>query len=111
MREIIETLNERHLPTRKGPEFRRNSFSCLLKNRKYIGEYHYKNVIILGAVPPVIPKELFERVQKRMKKNQHAPARAKAERGIENMLNAIQQGLFTSSTVSGWRNWSSCVTM
>ena len=79
VREIIETLNERHLLTRKGHEFRMNSFNRLLKNRKYIGEYRYKDVVIPDAIPAIVPKELFERVQERMKKNQRAPARAKAE--------------------------------
>lgn len=79
VREIIETLNERHLLTRKGHEFRMNSFNRLLKNRKYIGEYRYKDVVIPDAIPAIVPKELFERVQERMKKNQRASARAKAE--------------------------------
>lgn len=79
VREIIEALNERHLLTRKGHEFRMNSFNRLLKNRKYIGEYRYKDVVIPDAIPAIVPKELFERVQERMKKNQRAPARAKAE--------------------------------
>lgn len=79
VREIIETLNKRHLLTRKGHEFRMNSFNRLLKNRKYIGEYRYKDVVIPDAIPAIVPKELFERVQERMKKNQRAPARAKAE--------------------------------
>lgn len=79
VREIIETLNERHLLTRKGHEFRMNSFNRLLKNRKYIGEYRYKDVVIPDAIPAIVPKELFERVQERMKKNQRAPARTKAE--------------------------------
>lgn len=79
VREIIEALNERHLLTRKGHEFRMNSFNRLLKNRKYIGEYRYKDVVIPDAIPAIVPKELFERVQERMKKNQRAPARTKAE--------------------------------
>ena len=80
VREIIEALNERHLLTRKGHEFRMNSFNRLLKNRKYIGEYRYKDVVIPDAIPAIVPKELFERVQERMKKNQRAPARTKAEK-------------------------------
>lgn len=79
LRTIIRSLNERGIRTSRNYPFRHSSFNTMLKNRKYIGEYHYKDVVIPDAVPPIIPKELFERVQERMKKNQHAPARAKAE--------------------------------
>ena len=79
LRTIICSLNERGIRTSRNYPFRHSSFNTMLKNRKYIGEYHYKDVIIPDAVPPIISKELFERVQERMKKNQHAPARAKAE--------------------------------
>ena len=53
--------------------------SNLLKNRKYIGEYKYGDVIIPDGIPAIIDKELFERVQTRMAANKKAPARAKAE--------------------------------
>ena len=79
LRTIIRSLNERGIRTSRNYPFRHSSFNTMLKNRKYIGEYHYKDVLIPDAVPPIISKELFERVQERMKKNQHAPARAKAE--------------------------------
>lgn len=79
LRTIIRSLNERGIRTSRNYPFRHSSFNTMLKNRKYIGEYHYKDVVIPDAVPPIISKELFERVQERMKKNQHAPARAKAE--------------------------------
>ena len=79
LRTIIRSLNERGIRTSRNYPFQHSSFNTMLKNRKYIGEYHYKDVVIPDAVPPIIPKELFERVQERMKKNQHAPARAKAE--------------------------------
>ena len=32
---------------------------------------------------------------------------AETERGIENMLNAIQQGILTASTKTAWRLWKS----
>ena len=90
LRTIIRSLNERGIRTSRNYPFRHSSFNTMLKNRKYIGEYHYKDVIIPDAVPPIISKELFERVQERMKKNQHAPARAKAEE--EYLLTTKRQG-------------------
>ena len=51
VRSIVDDLNGRGLRTRRGKPFRLNSFSALLKNRKYIGEYQYKDVVIPGGVP------------------------------------------------------------
>ena len=79
VRSIADDLNGRGLRTRRGKPFRLNSFSALLKNRKYIGEYQYQDVIIPGGVPAIVPQDLFDRVQRRMEKNKRAPAAAKAE--------------------------------
>ena len=56
VRSIVDDLNGRGLRTRRGKPFRLNSFSALLKNRKYIGEYQYQDVIIPGGVPAIVPK-------------------------------------------------------
>ena len=77
VRSIVEDFNARGLRTKKGQPFNINSFSALLKNRKYIGEYRYQDVVIEGGVPAIIPENLFNRVQERMEKNRHAPAMAK----------------------------------
>ncbi len=79
VRSIVEDFNARGLRTKKGQPFNINSFSSLLKNRKYIGEYRYQDIVIEGGVPAIIPEGLFNRVQERMKKNRHASAMAKAK--------------------------------
>ena len=79
VRSIVEDFNARGLRTKKGQPFNINSFSSLLKNRKYIGEYRYQDVVIEGGVPAIVPEDLFNRVQERMEKNRHAPAMAKAK--------------------------------
>ena len=53
--------------------------SSLLKNRKYIGEYRYQDIVIEGGVPAIIPEDPFNHVQERMEKNRYAPAMAKAD--------------------------------
>ena len=50
----------------------------MLKNRKYIGEYKYDDVIVPGGIPAIITEKQFERVEERMRKNKKAPARFKA---------------------------------
>ena len=79
VRSIVEDFNTRGLKTKRGQPFNINSFSSLLKNRKYIGEYRYQDVVIEGGVPAIVPEDLFNRVQERMEKNRHAPAMAKAK--------------------------------
>lgn len=51
VRSIIEDFNSRGLTTKRGKPFNTNSFNALLKNRKYIGEYSYQDVVIPGGVP------------------------------------------------------------
>ena len=56
-----------------------NSIQHMLNNRRYIGEYSYREVIIPDGIPAIVPKDLFDRVQEKMAKNKKAPARHKAE--------------------------------
>ena len=76
--EITKTLNQRGLKTRKGFDFRIGSISLILKNRKYIGEYRYQDVVIPNGVPALVDEELFNRAQEKLVKNKQAPARYKA---------------------------------
>ena len=61
-----------------------NIIRHMLSNRKYIGEYRYKDVVIPNGVPAIINLELFERVQQKIGVNKKAPARHKA--GTEYLL-------------------------
>lgn len=56
-----------------------NSVEHMLKNRRYIGELKFRDVVVPDAIPPLIPMELFEEVQVKISKNKKAPARRKAE--------------------------------
>ena len=51
----------------------------MLRNRRYIEEYIYRDTVVPGGIPAIIPQELFDRVQERLEKNKKAPAREKAE--------------------------------
>ena len=51
----------------------------MLNNRRYIGEYTFRDIVIPDGIPAIVPKELFDRVQEKMAKNRKAPARHKAE--------------------------------
>jgi len=55
-----------------------NSVQHLLNNRRYIGEYVYREIVVPDGIPAIVPLDLFERVQEKMAKNKKAPARHKA---------------------------------
>jgi DNA invertase Pin-like site-specific DNA recombinase len=75
---IRDDFNQRGIKTDKGNPFRYSSFNTVLKNRKYIGEYKYQDVVIPDGVPAIVPEDVFNRVQERMEKNRMTPAAAKA---------------------------------
>ena len=79
MREITDEMNMRGIRTQRGCKVSINSVTRMLHNRKYIGEYKYRDVVNPNGIPAIIPVDLFERVQERMAQNKKAPAKHKAE--------------------------------
>ena len=65
--------------TIRGGKMTINIVQRMLSNRRYIGEYKFRDTIIEHGIPALIDDDLFERVQKRLAKNKKAPARHKAE--------------------------------
>ena len=61
-----------------GNRFNKNSLTRIFSNRKYIGEYRYKDIVFPDAMPAIVTKELFERVSARLKSNKHATGKSKA---------------------------------
>ena len=79
MTQIRDWLNEQGMKNTRGNPLTYNSVQHLLKNRRYIGEYQYRDILIPDGIPAIVPKDLFDRVQAKMEKNKKAPARHKAE--------------------------------
>ena len=79
MKEIKDHLNDLGVTTVRGKPADLNFVSGILHNRKYIGEYKYRDIIVPDGIPALVPQDLFERVQEKMDKNKKAPARHKAE--------------------------------
>ena len=77
IRQIVKSLNERGLRARDDKLFKISIFTRFLRNRRYIGEYRYGETVIENGMPIIIDKELFDRVQRRIENNKHAPARTK----------------------------------
>ncbi len=77
--DIIRTLNNRQIRTGRGKAFNKNSLHRMLRNKRYIGTYIYKDEEVPDGMPRVIEDELFERVQLILERNKKAPARSRAK--------------------------------
>ena len=79
MTQIRDWLNEQGVKNTRGQKMTYNSVQHLLNNRRYIGEYTYRNIVVPDGIPAIVPQDLFDRVQEKLAKNKKAPARHKAE--------------------------------
>ena len=79
MTQIRDWLNEQGVKNTRGQKLTYNSVQHLLNNRRYIGEYTYRDVFVPDGIPAIVPQDLFDRVQEKLAKNKKAPARHKAE--------------------------------
>lgn len=73
---ICNDLNARGFRTARGGLFNKNSLHRMFKNLKYIGVMNYKSpdenfedVRLEDAIPAIIDKDIFEKVQLRIKSN------------------------------------------
>lgn len=79
MTQIRDWLNEQGVKNTRGQKMTYNSVQHLLNNRRYIGEYTYRDIVVPDGIPAIVPQDLFDRVQQKLAKNKKAPARHKAE--------------------------------
>lgn len=90
--EIIERLNIEGYQTKAGNKFVQSSLYSILKNEKYIGTYTHgengddeseteKQIVLKDKIPPIVGKDLFDKVQQRLNSNKQSAGRNKSERG------------------------------
>lgn len=79
MVEIVSFLNDKGVRNMLGGKMTHSSVNTMLKNRRYIGELSFRDIVVPDAIPVIVPKDLFDRVQKRLDKNKRAPACGKAD--------------------------------
>ena len=75
--DIAKEMNSRGCRTRDGQPFTSTSFNCILKNRKYLGEFSLHGVDS-NFYPQLIEPCLFEYAQRRLRAAIHAGQPAKA---------------------------------
>ncbi len=79
IKDICNRLNSLGFKTTKNAKFTNNSLHGILKNEKYIGVYSASGLRFEDAIEPIISKELFYRVQKRIAENRRRGAKNKAK--------------------------------
>ncbi len=79
MKKLRDWLNDSGVRNTRGQPLNFNSIQHMLSNRRYIGEYKYRDIIIPDGIPAIVPEDLFDRVQEKLAQNRKAPARHKAE--------------------------------
>ena len=79
VKSIISDLNIRGIKTSGGSCFTKNSFRHMIKNRIYIGEYHFNGIVIPNGVPAIVPEDIFNSAGIVFDKNKQVPAKNKAK--------------------------------
>ena len=74
IRSIVDELNSKGIRTNNGRKITYHFINWLLKNRRYLGEYTFREVINTEAIPPLVTEEIFEKCQKRLSTNKHKSA-------------------------------------
>lgn len=108
--EILEKVNGAGYRTQNGKPFGKNSLHDILINKKYAGVYvfnraakkspngkrnhheskHQSEIIeIPGAIPAIIDKDLFERVQKKMKSRERDKSQGRNKAKVVYLLSGI----------------------
>ena len=78
MVDITKDFIIRGFRTRYGNVVTKNVLQRMFRNRRYLGEYRYRDIVRKNAFPAIVSEELFNRVQERLSKNKAAPGRNKA---------------------------------
>lgn len=78
-KEIVDDLKRRQIKTSKGNYFAPNSLNRILRNKRYIGIYIYKDKEIKDGMPRILDDGLFYRVQERLDKNMYTKSQSKAK--------------------------------
>lgn len=71
--DIADGLNRDGYRSRKGALFNKNSFGTILRQERYKGIYIYRDIRVEGGMPRIIDDELFDEVQRMLKRKAHAP--------------------------------------
>ncbi len=82
IKNLVDYFKEHGVKNYRGGDLGIDGVKTLLKNRRYLGEYIYSDIVIPDGMPRIIDDDLFKKAQDRMAKNKKAPARFKAKKDM-----------------------------
>lgn len=85
-KEILDTLEKRGIKNYQGKPFTLNSLKRILTNRMYIGEYTFGSTTNNECIPPIVPLDLFNQVQKIISETSRAKTAAKSKSPVDFIL-------------------------
>ena len=62
IKQIVDYLDAKQIRTSRGGKINFNAVQRMLSNRRYIGEYKFRDVVMPHAIPALVPDDLFEKV-------------------------------------------------
>ena len=78
-KKLREELAKKGLVSKKGTPIADSTFYNILKNQKYIGIYLFGEGEVVGGCAPIVDKEVFDKVQKRLEQNSRGKDGSKAK--------------------------------
>ena len=81
-KEIYTDLNNEGYRTSMGNPFNKSSIRRILENEKYAGVYTFADIRDEHGIPPIVDRELFDKVQKMIEKHHRSPASKKSGGGF-----------------------------
>ena len=97
---IVASLNEQGIKTNTGKEITYTFIAKLLVNRRYLGEYRYRETIVENAFTPLVAQDIFDKCQRRMAENKRRPGSFKPVQDKYLLTGKIFCGL-CGNTMSG----------
>lgn len=79
MQDIADDFNSKGIRSPRCGLITINAVTRMLHNRRYLGEYRYKETVVKNAIPRIVSDELFEQVQEKLAENKKSSAKHKAK--------------------------------
>ncbi len=77
IKSIIAFLAAQGVKNQRGKTPTSNFVASILRNRRYLGEYRFKETVVENAFTPLVTQEIFEKCQRRIAVNRKKPAHFK----------------------------------
>lgn len=90
---ISRDLNQRGITNKGGKPWQISSYNKLISNERYTGVYIYGKTRVEGGIPKIIDRELFDRVQVRLKTKSN-PRNSPTKRRRENSVYLLTGKLY-----------------